>query len=243
MENPKELKQAIAYRRSCRVYTDQQPDPEVIRACVEQAVLAPNSSNMQLWEFYHVTDAGLLEKLSHACMSQSAARTAAQMLVVVVRKDLWSKRARANKAFIENSFKQVTDTRLLRRRDMALNYYGKLMPFLYFDFLGLFGLLKYALFWIGGWFRPLVRQVRQSDMRIVAHKSAALAAQNFMLAMAAEGLDTCPMEGFDSLRVKRLLKLPAAAEINMVISCGYRDEKGIYGPRFRVPFDEVYRRV
>ena len=80
-------------------------------------------------------------------------------------------------------------------------------------------------------------------MRIIVHKSAGLAAENFMVSMAAIDYDTCPMEGFDSLRVKQILKLPRGAEINMVISCGIRDEKGIYGPRFRVPFEEVYHRV
>jgi hypothetical protein len=28
-----------------------------------------------------------------------------------------------------------------------------------------------------------------------------------------------------------------------VIGCGIRDDKGIYGPRFRVPFSEVYYEV
>lgn len=77
-------------------------------------------------------------------------------------------------------------------------------------------------------------------MRIVAQKSAALAAQNFMISMAAINYDTCPMEGFDSLRVKKVLNLPFIAEINMVIGCGIREESGIYGDRFRVPFEEVY---
>ena len=80
-------------------------------------------------------------------------------------------------------------------------------------------------------------------MRIVAHKSAGLAAQNFMISMAAIDYDTCPMEGSDTLRVKRILNLPRGAEINMVIGCGIRDDKGIYGQRFRVPFDEVYFEV
>jgi len=80
-------------------------------------------------------------------------------------------------------------------------------------------------------------------MRIVAHKSAGLAAQTFMLAMAAIDYDTCPMEGSDTLRVKKLLKLPRGAEINMVIGCGVRDEKGIYGDRFRLPFNEVYKSI
>ena len=80
-------------------------------------------------------------------------------------------------------------------------------------------------------------------MRIVAHKSAGLAAENFMISMAAIGYDTCPMEGFDSTRIKKILNLPLGAEINMVIGCGIRDENGIYGPRFRVPFSEVYTKI
>ena len=65
-------------------------------------------------------------------------------------------------------------------------------------------------------------------MRVVVHKSAALAAQNFMLSMVAYGYDTCPMEGFDSLRVKKVLKLPSNTEINMILGCGIRSPKGIY---------------
>ena len=80
-------------------------------------------------------------------------------------------------------------------------------------------------------------------MRIVAHKSAGLAAQTFMLSMADINYDTCPMEGFDSLRVKKALKLPRKVEINMIISCGIRMPEGVYGERFRIPFKEVYNKV
>jgi nitroreductase len=73
----------------------------------------------------------------------------------------------------------------------------------------------------------------------VVHKSAALAAQTFMLSMTAEGYDTCPMEGFDSKRIKRFLGLPRGAEINMVVSCGPGRPEGIYGARLRVPEREV----
>ena len=77
-------------------------------------------------------------------------------------------------------------------------------------------------------------------MRIVTHKSAGLAAQNFMLSMAELEYDTCPMEGFDSKLVKKALNLPKKAEINMILACGKRSETGIYSKRFRVPFKEVY---
>jgi nitroreductase len=64
-----------------------------------------------------------------------------------------------------------------------------------------------------------------------------------MISMAAIGYDTCPMEGSDTWRVKRLLDLPRGAEINMIVSCGIRKPEGVYGKRFRVPFDQVYRKM
>ena len=30
------------------------------------------------------------------------------------------------------------------------------------------------------------------------------------------------------------------SEINMVIGCGIRSKEGVYGERFRIPFEEVY---
>ncbi|MBP6635101.1 MAG: nitroreductase family protein, partial [Paludibacter sp.] len=89
---------------------------------------------------------------------------------------------------------------------------------------------------------PMFTNSTENDQRVVVHKSCALAAQTFMIAMANEGYDTCPLEGFDSRRVKKLLKLPYGAEINMIISCGIRNgDKGIRGDRFRIPFEEVYK--
>ena len=61
--------------------------------------------------------------------------------------------------------------------------------------------------------------------------------------MASFGYDTCPMEGFDSKKIKEILKLPKKSEINMVISCGIRTKKGIYGKRFRVPLESVYHKL
>jgi nitroreductase len=61
--------------------------------------------------------------------------------------------------------------------------------------------------------------------------------------MAAHGYDTCPMEGFDSVRVKKALNLPSSSKINMIISCGIRGESGVWGEQFRVPFEEVYQKL
>jgi nitroreductase len=240
----KTVSEAIAYRRSCRVYKNEPIDTEKVKECIKNAVLAPTSSNLQLWEFYHVTNKESINKLAVACFDQNAAKTAQQLVVVVARKDLWRQRCQANIDFLNKAFdKPDLEKRLVKRKKMALNYYQKLMPLTYFDFLGIFGMLKYLTFQVIGWFRPIYRQARLSDMRIVAHKSAGLAAQNFMTSMAAIGYDTCPMEGSDTLRVKKILGIPYKAEINMIISCGIRDEKGIYGPRFRVPFETIYKAI
>ncbi|WP_298895616.1 nitroreductase family protein [uncultured Psychroserpens sp.] len=238
----KTVSEAIQYRRSTRIYKEDPIDTEKVKQCLYNASLAPTSSNLQLWEFYHVTDKTTLEKLTVACLGQNAAKTAKQLVVVVTRKDLWRKRAKANIEFINKIYdKPDLEERWLKRKKMAINYYNKLIPTIYTDLFGILGFVKYLIFQIVGLFRPIYRQTRLSDMRIVAHKSAALAAENFMLSMSAIGYDTCPMEGSDTLRVKQILSLPRGAEINMVIGCGIRNEdKGIYGPRFRVPFDEVY---
>ncbi|WP_439151687.1 nitroreductase family protein [Winogradskyella sp.] len=240
----KTVSEAIAYRRSTRVYKDEPIDSEKVKECLVNASLAPTSSNLQLWEFYHVTDNHVLKQLAEACFNQNAAKTAQQLVVIVARKDLWKKRARANIDFLKKVYnKDGLSERDLKRKKMATNYYKKLIPTIYTDFLGILGYIKYFIFQIVGLFKPIYRQTRLSDMRIVAHKSAGLAAQNFMTSMAAIGYDTCPLEGSDTLRVKRILNLPRGAEINMVIGCGIRDEKGIYGPRFRVPFEEIYFKV
>ncbi|NNK70937.1 MAG: nitroreductase family protein [Flavobacteriaceae bacterium] len=242
--NEKTVSEAIAYRRAVRIYKDEPINTDKVKNCLRNATLAATSSNLQLWEFYQVTNPDKLKALSVACFDQNAAKTAQQLVVVVTRKDLWPKRARANLDFLNEALgKPDLPEHLLKRKKMVNNYYGKLIPITYSDFFGIFGWIKYLIFWTLGLFRPIYRQVRSSDMRIVAHKSAGLAAQNFMISMAAIGYDTCPMEGSDTLRIKRILRLPRGSEINMVIGCGIRDNKGVYGPRFRIPFEEVYRLV
>lgn len=240
----KTVSEAIAYRRSVRIYKQEAIDTAKVKECLVNASLAPNSSNLQLWNFYHITDKETLKKMTEACLGQNAAKTAQQLVVIVTRKDLWRKRAAANLEYIKKNADTTKMTESeLKGYKMAQTYYGKLIPAIYTDFLGILGIVKYLVFQIMGLFKPSYRQARLSDVRIIAHKSAALAAQNFMISMAAVGYDTCPMEGSDTLRVKKILGLPRGAEINMVIGCGIRDAKGIYGEQFRVPFEEVYKEV
>ncbi len=241
--NEKTVSNAINYRRSVRIYKTEPIDDQKVKECIHLATLAATSSNMQLWEFYHVVSPEILNKLTEASFGQSAAKTAQQMVVVVARKDLWRKRAQSNIDFLKSQYGDKPASEYSKREKFAMNYYKKIVPSIYSDFLGILGMIKYISFQIIGIFRPIYREARQSDMRVVAHKSAGLAAQNFMISMAAINYDTCPMEGFDSLMVKKALNLPSSSEINMIIACGIRDEKGVFTERFRVPFEEVYFKI
>ena len=235
----KEFDKIVRKRRSVRRYKKTDINSNDVKDSILHASLAPNSSNLQLWEFYHVTSEKLMNRISEACFNQPAARTANQFVVIVTRKDLWNKRRIFNINTIKNKTLNASD-KSLKNRDLALKYYKYLIPTIYKEFFGLLGYIRYINAMIIGLFRPIYRQVTNSDMRVVAHKSSALAAQNFMLSMTSKGYDTCPMEGFDSLRVKRILSLPYSSEINMVISCGIRDDDGVYGKQIRVPFDDIY---
>tara|TARA_B100001094_G_C18131169_1_gene772370 strand:- start:85 stop:816 length:732 start_codon:yes stop_codon:yes gene_type:complete len=241
----KTVTEAIQYRRSVRKYKQEEIDEEKVKKCIENATLAPNSSNMQLWEFYHITDKKILQKLSKACFDQNAAKTAVNMVVFVTRRDKWKVRAKQNLHFLEKMFdkQEKAGVDVARRRKVSRRYYKKLMPTIYTDFFGLIGFYKKILSIFIGLFRPIYREVLYTDQKVIIHKSMALAAQNFMLSMSEIGYDTCPMEGSDTSRVKKILNLPRKAEINMIVGCGVRSEKGVYTERFRVPFNEVYRKI
>ena len=219
----------LNHRRAVRHYDVDKPiDKAVVRNCIEQATLAPTSSNMQLWEAYHVTDKNVLKELSHACLDQLTARSAQQMVVFVTRQDQYKQHAQAALAF------------RIKKQEMS---YTKLIPFLYSRCFGLWGLVRKTLAQCVGLFRPMMRQVSEGDMRVSVHKSCALAVQTFMLAMSEAGYDTCPLEGFDSLLVKKALNLPYNAEVSMVITCGIRATDGVWGARYRRPFKETYHHV
>lgn len=229
----------LEHRRSIRNYLPEQVPDAVIKRCIESAILAPSSSNLQLWEYYHVKSQDKKDALVKACMSQPAAKTAPNLIVVVTRHDYWKKRCDANLDFSKKVAWEEPEDKPIR----ASTYFTKTIPTLYFDFLGILGFIKMLFSFFTGLRRPMFREVRASQVLTMSHKSVGLGAQTLMLALSAEGYDSCPMEGFDSKRIQKLLSLPRNAKINMVISCGKRAEGGVYGPRFRLPLEDVFFEV
>jgi nitroreductase len=222
----KAFKDIVESRRSVRFYSNDPIPQEVIDDCIDSALLAPNSSNLQCWEIHHVVDADKKAKLVECCLSQPTAKTAKELFVFVTRPDLWKR----NNQLIIDEFD--------RRGNMpesAYQYFRVITKLAYSR--GVFGVkapIKWLFFNLRGLFQPTPRgPIGKWGMRVWGHKSTALACAHFMLAMRSHGFDTCPMEGFDEVMVKKLLGLPRGAHVTMAISAGKRAEGGIYGGRFR----------
>ncbi len=233
----KEFDQIVQFRRSNRAFDPTVEVPEeVMTKSLERTVMSPNSSNMQLWEFYWIHSQDELTKFIPLCLDQQAAKTAKEMVVFVTRKDKWRQRAKWNYLMI----KKTIDGEPGKLQKGGLAYYKKVMPLLYAnDGFGVMSLIRQSLSFFAGLRKPFFRTGGVANQRIMVHKSCALAAQTFMLSVSAEGFHSCPMEGFDEKRVKKQLKLPRGAEINMIISVGLGTEEGVWGPRFRLPNEEV----
>jgi nitroreductase len=233
----KEFQEIVNFRRSNRSFDQEiEVSDDIILKSIERAALSPNSSNMQLWEFHWIKSKTELEKYGSLCLNQRAAITAKHLVVFVTRRDKWRERAKWNLEKIKETI--VGEPNKLQKG--TLSYYGKIMPLVYAnDPFGFMTLLRKSISFFMGLRKPFFRTGGLAKQRIMVHKSCALAAQTFMLSIAAEGFHTCPMEGFDEKRVKKALNLPRGAEINMIIAVGKGTEEGVWGPRFRVPNEEV----
>lgn len=237
MEQQEIFEQIVQFRRSNRKFDPTISVPnEVIERSLQRAILSPNSSNMQLWGFHWISSPEALQSMVPICLNQSAAKTAQQMVVFVARPDKWKVRQQWH---LEQVKKEINGE-ATKAQKMMLQYYGKVMPLLYAtDPLRILAAVRLTVSFFGGLFKPFYRTGGASAVQVVTQKSCALAAQTFMLSIAAEGFHTCPLEGFDEKRLKRFLKLPRRTHINMVVVIGKGTEPGIWGERVRVPFDEV----
>ncbi|MFA9486796.1 MULTISPECIES: nitroreductase family protein [unclassified Moraxella] len=126
------LHDILTYRRSVRDYLPVDIDDAMVKHCLELATLAPTSSNMQLYEFYHITDKAMLGQIAKACLSQGAATTANQLVVFVIRPDLHRVRAKTVFDFEKQNIQNYSPVDKVASRIKRFDtYYNRLMPLLY----------------------------------------------------------------------------------------------------------------
>lgn len=218
------FKKIVASRRSVRKFTSKAIPQEVLDDCLDLALMAPNSSNLQPWSFYIVRSTDKKQKLVKACMSQLAAKTASELIVCVARTDRVNDFA--NKMLQEWPLPDVAP---------AVKKYYQLIPYNYkAGTLNSIGTIKKVAFGIAGLLTPLPQTpFTHADVKLWAAKSTALACENLVLALRAYGFDSCMMEGFDTARVTKLLGLSADEFPIMVIGAGERADDGVFWPQLR----------
>ena len=119
----------------------------------EAAILAPNSSNLQTWDFFWVRDEQNKKKVMEFCFNQSAAREAKEIVVVTADPMKWK---RSNPEIIKY-VEEINAPKLVQM------YYKKLIPITYR--VGVFSCLV-PLKWIDGVFDRFVSS-RYMECRLV----------------------------------------------------------------------------
>lgn len=226
----------LTSRRAVRRFTDTQIPDDILNACLDLAMLAPNSSNLQPWEFYVIDTPHIRKKAVEYCMGQNAAMTCNRLLAIVARSDTWSQNA-----------KDILTTYPIQPVPKVVNtYYTKLIPAEFsLGPLSLFSPAKQVIV-------KATRQVRgamiesmysQADITKWAVENTMLAAENLMLALRAYGFDSCPIGGFDEPQMKKLLNLGEHHHIAMMLATGERAEKGLYAPQQRLERERFIKTV
>ena len=80
-------------RRSVRKFTNKKVPEAIMKKCLKASVLAPNSSNLQPWEFYWIRNHKKKKQVVEACFSQNAAKTAKEIVIAVSRIDSLKKKS------------------------------------------------------------------------------------------------------------------------------------------------------
>ena len=222
----------VQHRRSIRKFTGEEVPTNIVDECIDLALLSPNSSNLQPWEFHVIQSADKRKEFIPICLGQNAAKTCGSLIAVVGRRNTWKRHAQ-----------QIVESYGEEPPSMIRAYYQKQALFMYDQGqLGLQGKIKKAIITARGLKEAIIREPTTiAEQKTWISKTCAIAAQTYMLAMSSKGYDTCPMEGFDANRAHKALGLPKDAWIVMFIAAGKRTEKGVYGPRFRVPREQVVK--
>jgi len=199
------FRQVVMSRRSVRKFTNKPIPQVVLDDCLDMALLAPCSSGLQQWEFYVVRSPDKKAKLVKACMSQLAAKTAAELIVCVARTDR-----------VDEFSKQMLREWPMPDVPKLVKRYYQLIPYNYAAGpMNSFAFAKKAAFALCGLVAPVPRgPYTKSEVELWAAKSTALACENLVLAFRAHGFDTCMMEGFDAVRVSKLLHLAESDVLN-----------------------------
>jgi nitroreductase len=217
-------------RRAVRHFDGEPVSDSVLLALCREAQLAPSSRNSQPYRFLCVRSPALKARIAPLCNDQAAARTAAALVVVIAGAalametlDAWGEHLAGDCGLEPRSV--AYHRAELKKSRLFLRIGG--WP-IWSPLVGLLALLHPA---------ASLLPVGRMGVRHWTVRSAIYAAQTFLLAASAYGLDTCPMEGFVAPKVAGALGLPRDLTIPLVIAVGHSAADARCEPRWRKPLE------
>ena len=226
-----EFEQLARTRRAVRQF---KPDPlpeGTLDRLLDAARWAPSGYNLQPTSFVVVTGQDSKASLCKACMNQRQINDAPAIVVFL-----------GNRRVAQHHFEKV----------LAADYEAGAINETYEKLMRKFVPLAMSTSPMGlGWFGkaafgPLMGLFTPMPMMPAVHrhywlgKQASLCAMNFMLAAHAAGLATCPMEGFDTRRVRKLVAAPSYMLPVLVVPVGYAESDGLV--KSRLPLGDLVHR-
>jgi nitroreductase len=221
----------ILRRRAIRAFEDIEVPAEIREQILRAACSAPSSFNIQPYRFVWIESPEAKKRAAELCFSQAAARTAAALVVAVADVGSWKSTNEGYLRWMRESGMSEDKIREAEQKSKWAKW------FFWQGWFNLFGAIKWAILrGIHPWKIAGMAPVSRKGLFKWATKSAALACQNLMIAAEALGLNTCPMEGFDDLRLARFVGLlPRDHEIVMVIAIGKKSGEHVDQPQWRRP--------
>ncbi len=219
-------------RRAVRQFDGNSVPDHLLRSIVAEAQLAPSSRNSQPYRFICVRSPEQLAAIAPLCNDQSAARSAAALVVLVAGRRL------ARETLNAWDLHLSTDCDL---GGQSIEYHrAELRTSRLFLSIGGWPVWSLVLA-VLGMFRPATAllPVGSAGIRHWTSRNAIFAAQTFLLAASAYGIDTCPMEGFDAVTLRKALGLPRDVLIPLVIAVGRAAGDARIEPRWRKPIEDA----
>lgn len=225
--------ESLLQRRAIRAF-DAVPVPSETREQILRAACAaPSSFNSQPYRLIWIETPAKKERAAELCLGQSAARTASVLVVAVADLGLWKETGEGQLQWMrEANFSEEKIREYERKAKFAKWFYVQG----WFNILGAakWAILRTAHLWKVIGMVPITRQ----GLFKWATKATALACGNLMIAAEALGWNTCPMEGFDGVRLSKFLGLSRRTqEIVMVIAVGKKSTAHVDHPQWRRPLE------
>lgn len=221
MGKKNEILDAYKFRYACKEFdVEKKITEDDFEFILETGRLSPSSFGWEPWKFVVVQNMALREKLKEfAWGAQKQLPTASHFVLLMVRKANDVTAGSDYLNYISKDVQMLPEEIITMKSDFFKNFQEN-------DF-------------------DLTNDRKKFDW---ATKQVYLPFANMMTSAAQIGIDSCPIEGFDQVKMEDLLKSEGVVDTNefalgAMVAFGYRTEKAEMFPKTRRPMNEVVKWV